>query len=31
MLEVGEDYLLGLYQDEMEVEYLRLYALTGPG
>ena len=30
VLEVGEDYLLGLYRDELDVEYLRLYALERP-
>jgi hypothetical protein len=30
VLDVGGDYLLALYQDEMEVEYLRLYELVGP-
>lgn len=27
VLEIGEDYLLGLFRDELEVEYLRLYPL----
>ena len=31
VMEIGADYLLGLYRDDMEVEYLRLYDLTRPG
>lgn len=27
VVEIGEDYLLGLFRDELEVEYLRLYPL----
>ena len=27
VLEIGDDYLLGLFRDELEVEYLRLYLL----
>lgn len=27
VLEIGDDYLLGLFRDELEVEYLRLYPL----
>ncbi len=30
ILEIGSDYLLGLYRDELEVEYVRLYALRRP-
>jgi len=30
VLDVGEDYLLALYQDDLEVEYLRLYELVRP-
>lgn len=30
-LEIGDDYVLGLYRDEFEVEYIRVYALTKPG
>lgn len=30
VLDVGEDYLLALYQDDLEVEYLRLYTLVRP-
>lgn len=29
-LEIGGDYVLGLYRDEFEVEYIRAYALTKP-
>jgi hypothetical protein len=29
-LEIGEDYLLGLYEDDLGVEYLRLYDLNSP-
>jgi hypothetical protein len=28
VLEIGADYLLGLFRDELEVEYLRLYPLS---
>ena len=31
VLEIGENYLLGLYRDEFEVEYVRAYGLTRPG
>jgi hypothetical protein len=31
VLEVGKDYLLGLQEDEFEVEYLKLIELTRPG
>lgn len=31
VLEVGPDYLLARYQDELEVEYVRMYRLTRPG
>jgi hypothetical protein len=27
VLEIGEDYLLGVWQDELDVEYVRLYRL----
>jgi hypothetical protein len=30
ILEIGEDYLLALYQDELEVESVRLYQLSRP-
>lgn len=30
LLEVGEDYILGLYQDELDVEYVRMYRLERP-
>ena len=30
VLEIGADYLLGLYRDELEVEYVQLYRLTRP-
>ena len=30
VLEIGADYLLGLYRDELEVEYVHLYRLTRP-
>ena len=30
MLEIGEDYLLGVYRDELGVEYLHRYALERP-
>ena len=29
-LEIGDDYVLGLYRDEFEVEYTRVYTLTKP-
>ena len=29
-LEIGADYLLGLYRDEVEVEYVRMYRLERP-
>lgn len=28
--EIGEDYITGLYQDEMDVDYVRLYRLIRP-
>lgn len=31
ILEIGPDYLLALYDDPMDVEYVRLYELTRPG
>ncbi len=31
VLEIGDDYLLGLSRDEFEVEYVRVYGLTRPG
>lgn len=31
ILEIGGNYLLGLYRDELEVEYVRMYPLTRPG
>ena len=30
VLEVGQDHLMGIFQDDMEVEYLLLYDLTRP-
>lgn len=30
ILDVGEDYLLGLYRDELDVEYLHVYDLVRP-
>lgn len=30
ILEIGEDYLLGVYRDDLGVEYLRMYALERP-
>lgn len=30
VLEIGQDYLLGLFRDEMGVESLRVYGLTRP-
>ena len=30
VLEIGDDYLLGLHHDELEVEYLMVYALDKP-
>jgi hypothetical protein len=27
VLEIGEDYVLGVFRDEMEVEYLRVHAI----
>jgi hypothetical protein len=31
ILESGPDYVLGLYRDDLEVEYVRVYALEKPG
>jgi hypothetical protein len=31
ILEIGPDYVLGLYRDDLEVEYVRVYALEKPG
>lgn len=31
ILEIGPDYLLALYEDPMDVEYVHLYELTRPG
>jgi hypothetical protein len=31
VLEIGEDYVLALDRDELEVEYVRLFPLTRPG
>ncbi|MGW8266747.1 MAG: 6-bladed beta-propeller [Longimicrobiales bacterium] len=31
LLEVGADYVMGVYRDELEVESLRLYGLEKPG
>lgn len=31
ILEIGQDYILGLYRDELEVEYVRMYRLHRPG
>jgi len=30
ILEIGEDFLLTLYRDELEVEYVRLFTLQRP-
>jgi hypothetical protein len=30
VLEIGEDHILGVYEDELEVEYLHLYSLVKP-
>jgi hypothetical protein len=30
VLEIGDDYLLGVYQDELEVEYVQLFDLEKP-
>jgi hypothetical protein len=30
ILEIGEDYLMALYRDELEVEYLRIHRLARP-
>ncbi len=30
VLEIGEDYVLGVYRDDMEVEYLRVHAIVKP-
>jgi len=30
VLEIGDDYVLGIYRDEMEVEYLRVHAIKKP-
>ena len=30
VLEIGEDYVLGVYRDHMEVEYVRVHALVKP-
>jgi hypothetical protein len=30
VLEIGRDYILGVYEDELEVEYLHLYPLVKP-
>jgi hypothetical protein len=29
--EVGSDYLLGIWKDELEVEYVRMYRLSPAG
>ncbi len=31
VLEIGEDYLIGLLRDELEVEHVAVYGLTRPG
>lgn len=31
ILEIGQDHILGLYRDELEVEYVRMYRLHRPG
>jgi hypothetical protein len=31
IVEIGEDYLLGTWWDDLDVEYLRVYGLTRPG
>ena len=30
VLEIGEDYVIGLYRDELEVEYVQVYELAKP-
>ena len=30
VLEIGEDYLMGVYRDELEVEYLQVYGIIKP-
>ena len=30
VLEIGDDYVLGIYRDEMEVEYLHVHAIMKP-
>jgi len=30
VLEIGDDYIMGVYRDEMEVEYLRLHTIFKP-
>ncbi|MFH1762949.1 MAG: hypothetical protein ABIF09_02040 [Gemmatimonadota bacterium] len=30
ILEIGEDYILALHRDELEVEYVRLFSLHRP-
>ena len=31
ILDVGDDYALGLWRDDLAVEYVRLYGLVKPG
>jgi hypothetical protein len=31
VLEIGPDYVLALYEDAMDVEYVHMYELTRPG
>ena len=31
ILEIGPDYLVALYEDSMDVEYVHVYELTRPG
>jgi hypothetical protein len=31
MNEIGEDYILGVWKDEMDVEYVRMYSLDRGG
>ena len=30
VLEIGEDYVMGVYRDELEVQYVKVYGLTKP-
>ena len=31
MLEIGEDYVLAVWKDELDVEYVRMFGLERPG